>query len=79
MEESVLVEVEPEVATKIIMKPPTFDGNISWTIYLKQFRAAATTSGWTSVNKATALTLALRGNTSDVLNTLPGEELGDYQ
>jgi SAP domain-containing protein len=65
--------------TKIRMKPPQFDGTSSWNNYLMQFEAAATANGWRGNEKATALILALRGQATDVLQTLSVEEQADYQ
>ncbi|KAJ8953510.1 hypothetical protein NQ318_023633, partial [Aromia moschata] len=60
------------------MKPPQFDGKSSWVNYLRQFEAAARANGWSLAEKATALTLALRGDATDILQTLSLEEQDDY-
>ncbi|KAJ8936892.1 hypothetical protein NQ318_010919, partial [Aromia moschata] len=60
------------------MKPPQFDGKSSWVNYLRQFEAAAKANGWSLADKATALTLALRGDATDILQTLSLEEQEDY-
>ncbi|KAJ8937347.1 hypothetical protein NQ318_003621 [Aromia moschata] len=60
------------------MKPPLFDGKSSWVNYLRQFEAAARANGWSLAEKATALTLALRGDATDILQTLSLEEQDDY-
>ncbi|KAJ8939819.1 hypothetical protein NQ318_014946 [Aromia moschata] len=49
--------------SKIRMKPPQFD---------------AKANGWSLAEKATALTLALRGDATDILQTLSLEEQEDY-
>ncbi|KAJ8943564.1 hypothetical protein NQ318_008267 [Aromia moschata] len=64
--------------SKICMKPPQFDGKSSWVNYLRQFEAAARANGWSLAEKATALTLALRGDATDILQTLSLEEQEDY-
>ncbi|KAJ8958604.1 hypothetical protein NQ318_016325, partial [Aromia moschata] len=64
--------------SKIRMKPPQFDGKSSWVNYLRQFEAAARANGWSLAEKATALTLALRGDVTDILQTLSLEEQDDY-
>ncbi|KAJ8956090.1 hypothetical protein NQ318_016543 [Aromia moschata] len=64
--------------SKIRMKPPQFDGKSSWVDYLRQFEAAARANGWSLAEKATALTLALRGDATDILQTLSLEEQDDY-
>ncbi|KAJ8945291.1 hypothetical protein NQ318_002748, partial [Aromia moschata] len=51
--------------SRIRMKPP-------------QFNAAAKANGWSLAEKATALTLALRGDATDILQTLSLEEQEDY-
>ncbi|KAJ8948314.1 hypothetical protein NQ318_020801 [Aromia moschata] len=63
--------------SKIRMKPPQFDGKSSWVNYLRQFEAAAKANGWSLAEKATALTLALRGDATDILQTLSLEEQED--
>ncbi|KAJ8958303.1 hypothetical protein NQ318_017449 [Aromia moschata] len=64
--------------SKIRMKPPQFDGKSSWVNYLRQFEAAAKANCWSLAEKATALTLALRGDATDILQTLSLEEQEDY-
>ncbi|KAJ8953767.1 hypothetical protein NQ318_015424 [Aromia moschata] len=68
----------PVEISKIRMKPPQFDGKSSWVNYLRQFEAAAKANGWSLAEKATALTLALRGDATDILQTLSLEEQDDY-
>ncbi|KAJ8952669.1 hypothetical protein NQ318_020984 [Aromia moschata] len=68
----------PVEISKIRMKPPLFDGKSSWVNYLRQFEAAAKANGWSLAEKATALTLALRGDATDILQTLSLEEQEDY-
>ncbi|KAJ8949256.1 hypothetical protein NQ318_022769 [Aromia moschata] len=68
----------PVEISKIRMKPPQFDGKSSWVNYLRQFEAAARANGWSLAEKATALTLALRGDATDILQTLSLEEQADY-
>ncbi|KAJ8949438.1 hypothetical protein NQ318_007539, partial [Aromia moschata] len=67
-----------EEISKIRMKPPQFDGKSSWVNYLRQFEAAAKANGWSLADKATTLTLALRGDATDILQTLSLEEQEDY-
>ncbi|KAJ8960511.1 hypothetical protein NQ318_013795 [Aromia moschata] len=68
----------PVEISKIRMKPPQFDGKSSWVNYLRQFEAAARANGWSLAEKATALTLALRGDATDILQTLSLVEQDDY-
>ncbi|KAJ8980348.1 hypothetical protein NQ317_019235 [Molorchus minor] len=65
--------------TKMRMKPPQFDGKTPWPNYLRQFEAAAKTNDWSMDEKATALTLALRGDATDILQTLSSTEQADYE
>ncbi len=59
------------------MKPPIFDGLVSWSVYKRQFEAAARINNWTrDEEKATALVLALRGKASELLQTIPDQR--DY-
>lgn len=60
------------------MKPPVFDGQVSWAVYKRQFEAAAEINHWTTKEeKATALVLALRGQASELLQTIPDQR--DYE
>ncbi|XP_055873879.1 uncharacterized protein LOC129924094 [Biomphalaria glabrata] len=55
------------------MKPPVFDGSVSWSVYKKQFDAAV--NKWNSEEeKATALVLSLRGKASELLQSLPNQQ-----
>ncbi|KAJ8968046.1 hypothetical protein NQ317_018976, partial [Molorchus minor] len=65
--------------TKMRMKAPQFDGKTPWPNYLRQFEAAAKTNDWSMDEKATALTLALRGDATDILQTLSSAEQADYE
>ncbi|KAJ8975587.1 hypothetical protein NQ317_000016 [Molorchus minor] len=65
--------------TKMRMKPPQFDGKTPWPNYLRQFEAAAKTNDWSMDEKATALTFALRGDATDILQTLSSAEQADYE
>ncbi|GLV46105.1 hypothetical protein CBL_10765 [Carabus blaptoides fortunei] len=56
------------------IKTPEFDGKSSWANYLKQFEAAAKAHNWTPAEKATALTLSLRGEAIDILQTPKDDE-----
>ncbi|KAK9695405.1 hypothetical protein QE152_g32582 [Popillia japonica] len=71
------IQGESRAVTRNPMKPPTFDGKTSWLTYIKQFEAAAVANAWSSSDRTTALILALRGDASGILQTLPPEELQD--
>lgn len=60
------------------VKPPTFDGETPWTMYQRQFEAAAVSNGWNEKQKATALVLALRGKALDILQNIPVAKQEDY-
>ena len=60
------------------MKPPLFDGKTSWSTYLKQFEAAANANNWSLREKATSLTLSLRGDAAEILQKLSPTEQDDY-
>ncbi|KAJ8914881.1 hypothetical protein NQ315_014894 [Exocentrus adspersus] len=61
-----------------IISPPTFDGEVSWSMYKRQFEAAATTNGWDEQQKATELVLALRRKALQTLQNIPEEKHNDY-
>ncbi|KAK9712518.1 hypothetical protein QE152_g24835 [Popillia japonica] len=66
---------EPVSSGKMILKPPIFDGLISWNNSLRQFEITAKSNSWTEDLKAGALANSLRGKALDILETmLPGEE-----
>jgi hypothetical protein len=60
------------------LKPPPFDGTTSWFMDKKQFEAAAGANNWDDEGKAVALTLALRGQVLQILQTLPVEDQKNY-
>ncbi|KAG5889429.1 hypothetical protein JTB14_032762 [Gonioctena quinquepunctata] len=60
------------------MKPPQFDGKTPWENYRRQFEAAAKANGWNAGERAVALTLALRGEATNILQTLTAQEQEDY-
>lgn len=69
------IPLVPEISVKI--KPPVFDGSISWTVYKRQFEAAAQVNNWdTEEKKATALVLALRGKAAELLQSITNQQ--DY-
>ncbi|KAJ8948844.1 hypothetical protein NQ318_013496 [Aromia moschata] len=61
-----------------MLKPPTYDGQSSWSMYRRQFEAAAKANGWTSQEMATSLVLSLRGQALDILQSIPEEQQNDY-
>ncbi|KAJ8910586.1 hypothetical protein NQ315_013555 [Exocentrus adspersus] len=70
-----IIKTEGSVAaTKI--KVPTYDGKVSWNMYLRQFEAVV--RNWREEEKATSLIAALRGEALEVLRTIP-EGSQDYK
>lgn len=60
------------------VKPPIFDGTVSWTVYKRQFEAAAKVNNWrTNEEKATGLMLALRGKATELLQIVSDQQ--DYE
>lgn len=56
------------------MKPPQFDGNFFRKNYQRQFKSAARVNLWTMTGKTRAITLALRGEATDMLQTLSSQK-----
>ncbi|XP_055914928.1 uncharacterized protein LOC129948110 [Eupeodes corollae] len=71
-------EPSGECSRKREVNPPSFDGQIPWSIYKKQFEAAALTNGWDDHEKYIALTLALRGSAAELLQTIPADKSDDF-
>ncbi|KAJ8960146.1 hypothetical protein NQ318_003866 [Aromia moschata] len=61
-----------------MLKPPTYDGQSSWSMYRRQFEAAARANGWTSQEMATSLVISLRGQALEILQSIPEEQQNDY-
>ncbi|KAJ8940395.1 hypothetical protein NQ318_009826 [Aromia moschata] len=61
-----------------ILKPPTYEGQSSWSMYRRQFEAAAKANGWTSQEMATSLVISLRGQALEILQSIPEEQQNDY-
>ncbi|XP_045540069.1 uncharacterized protein LOC123722408 [Papilio machaon] len=64
--------------TKMHLKVPEFDGKTCWSNYYRQFEAASRANSWTDSEKALALTLALRGEATNILQTVSIKEQDDY-
>ncbi|KAJ8957188.1 hypothetical protein NQ318_007750 [Aromia moschata] len=56
-----------------MLKPPTYDGQSSWSMYRRQFEAAAKANGWTPQEMATSLVISLRGQALEILQSIPEE------
>ncbi|KAF8793060.1 hypothetical protein HNY73_004589 [Argiope bruennichi] len=63
--------------TRPTVKPLTFDGQTSWTVFKTQFDVVSSTNGWTDVVKASQLVASLRGSAAEVLQGIPSEKLTD--
>ncbi|GBN67658.1 hypothetical protein AVEN_134984-1 [Araneus ventricosus] len=50
------------------IKPLTFDGQTSWTVFKTQFDVVSSTNGWTDFEKASQLVALLRGSAATHLN-----------
>ncbi|KAJ8952779.1 hypothetical protein NQ318_008096, partial [Aromia moschata] len=61
-----------------MLKPPTYDGQSSWSMYRRQFDAAAKANGWTPQEMATSLVISLRGQALEILQSIPEEQQNDY-
>ncbi|KAJ8958720.1 hypothetical protein NQ318_016448 [Aromia moschata] len=61
-----------------MLKPPTYDGQSSWSMYRIQFEAAAKANGWTPQEMATSLVISLRGQALEILQSIPEEQQNDY-
>ncbi|KAJ8956131.1 hypothetical protein NQ318_016586 [Aromia moschata] len=61
-----------------ILKPPTYDGQSSWSMYRRHFEAAAKANGWTSQEMATSLVISLRCQALEILQSIPEEQQNDY-
>ncbi|KAJ8941409.1 hypothetical protein NQ318_010155, partial [Aromia moschata] len=76
LQNSTLMHAERSVHK--ILKPPTYDGQSSWSMYRRQFVAAAKANGWTSQEMATSLVISLRGQALEILQSIPEEQQNDY-
>ncbi|GBN71700.1 hypothetical protein AVEN_10182-1 [Araneus ventricosus] len=59
------------------VKPLTFDGLTSWTVFKTQFNVVNSTNGWTDFVKASQLVASLRGSAAEVLQGIPADKLTD--
>ncbi|GBM61357.1 hypothetical protein AVEN_12340-1 [Araneus ventricosus] len=59
------------------VKPLTFDGLTSWTVFNTQFNVVSSTNGWTDFVKASQLVASLRGSAAEVLEGIPADKLTD--
>ncbi|KAJ8952772.1 hypothetical protein NQ318_008089, partial [Aromia moschata] len=76
LQNSTLMHAERSVHK--MLKPPTYDGQSSWSMYRRQFEAAAEANGWTPQEMATSLVISLRGQALEILQSIPEEQQNDY-
>ncbi|UYV64520.1 K02A2.6-like [Cordylochernes scorpioides] len=60
------------------IKPPTYDGQTSWKCFKTQFEVLTLDNCWSSSEKAINLAASLRGSATEVLQSLPLEQLLSY-
>lgn len=65
-------------STSGFIKPPTYDGESSWTVFQKQFEAAASLNSWTDNVKAIQMVVSLRGKAADLVQMFPCGKDRDY-
>ncbi|GBM36470.1 hypothetical protein AVEN_234846-1 [Araneus ventricosus] len=65
------------ISSRPTVKPLTFDGQTSWTVFKTQFDVVSFTNGWTDFVKASQLVASLRGSAAEVLQGIPADKLTD--
>ncbi|GBM67085.1 hypothetical protein AVEN_74822-1 [Araneus ventricosus] len=65
------------MSSRPTVKPLTFDGQTSWTVFKIQFDVVSSTNGWTDFVKASQLVASLRRSAAEVLQGIPDEKLAD--
>ncbi|GBM66654.1 hypothetical protein AVEN_258316-1 [Araneus ventricosus] len=65
------------MSSRPTVKPLTFDGQTSWTVFKTQFDVVSSTNGWTDFVKASQLVASLQGSASEVLQGIPADKLID--
>ncbi|KAJ8954861.1 hypothetical protein NQ318_023425 [Aromia moschata] len=68
LQHSSLIHTERSVHKMI--KPPMYDGQSSWSMYRRQFEAAAKANGWTPQEMATSLVISFRGQALEILQSI---------
>ncbi|GBM45318.1 Retrovirus-related Pol polyprotein from transposon 297 [Araneus ventricosus] len=59
------------------VKPLTFDGQTSWTVFKTQFDVVSSANGWNNRVKASQLVASLRGSAAEVVLGIPSDKLTD--
>ncbi|GBM70402.1 hypothetical protein AVEN_123595-1 [Araneus ventricosus] len=65
------------MSSRPTVKPLTFDGQASWTVFKTQFDVVSSTNGWTDFVKASQVVASLRGSVAEVLQGIPADKLTD--
>ncbi|GBL73575.1 Retrovirus-related Pol polyprotein from transposon 297 [Araneus ventricosus] len=65
------------ISSRPTVKPLTFDGQTSWTVFKTQFDVVSSTNGWTDFVKASQLVASFRGSAAEVLQGIPADKLTD--
>ncbi|GBN30398.1 hypothetical protein AVEN_176992-1 [Araneus ventricosus] len=65
------------MSSRPTVKPLTFDGQTSWTVFKTQSDIVSSTNGWTDFVKASQLVASLRGSAAEVLQGIPADKLTD--
>ncbi|GBN14407.1 hypothetical protein AVEN_192142-1 [Araneus ventricosus] len=65
------------MSSRPTVKPLTFDGQTSWTVFKTQFDVVSSTNGWKDFVKASQLVASLRGSAAEVLQGIPADKLTD--
>ncbi|GBN03841.1 hypothetical protein AVEN_233037-1 [Araneus ventricosus] len=65
------------MSSRPTLKPLTFDGRTSWTVFKTQLDVVSSTNGWTDFLKASQLVASLRGSAAEVLQGIPADKLTD--
>ncbi|GBM25300.1 hypothetical protein AVEN_137738-1 [Araneus ventricosus] len=63
------------ISSRPTVKPLTFDGQTSWTVFKTQFDVVSSTNGWADFVKASQLVASLRGSAAEVLQGIPADKL----
>ncbi|GFX11365.1 uncharacterized protein TNCV_2804271 [Trichonephila clavipes] len=68
----------PSPASPVSVKLYTYDGETNWEVYKIQFCIISEANGWTEGVKACQLVASLRGEATEVLQTLPDTDLPNF-
>jgi len=60
-------------ASSSTVKPPRFDGTTSWSVFHRQFEAAAFQNNWTQSERAAHLLSVLHRKAAGILHTVPAD------